>query len=156
MDNDLYHEVMVSIHYRLINLRFETGNVNEIIRLALLAFASTIFLQWRGVETRYQYLAEHLKSALFLLWRKIGTMPVQLTLWLYITCGAFVFDQDERDCFRPALVEVLRSMRLNSWIEVKLSLRSVLRVDVLHDPPAKQIVEAMLHKPFLVLRVAKN
>lgn len=156
MDNEIYHEVMVSIHYRLVNLHFETGNVNDTIRLALLAFASTIFLHWRGVENRYQYLALHLKSALFLLGQKAGGMPIHLILWLHITCAAFVFDKTERACFRPALVQVLRSMRLKLWSEVRLSLKSVLWVDVLHDLPAKQIVEAMLYKPCSVLRVGKN
>ena len=42
IDSDRYLQAMVSIHNGLINFRFD--NVNEIIRSALLAFASSVFL----------------------------------------------------------------------------------------------------------------
>ena len=118
--------------------------MNETIRLAILAFASTLFLQLRGVKTRYEYLAQHLKSALSL--HKRRAIPPQLTLWLYIIGAVSVFDELEH-WFQNALSEVLRAMRLKSWDEVRLSLKSILWVNVLHDAPAKQIVEAALHEP---------
>ncbi|OCK77896.1 hypothetical protein K432DRAFT_357774 [Lepidopterella palustris CBS 459.81] len=144
IDSELYQELMVSIHYRLVNLRFDSGNVNETIRLALLAFASTFFLQWRGIKTRYEYLARHLKSTLSLLRLKTRAMPAQLTLWLYIIGAVSVFDEHEQVWFQHALTEVLRAMRLKSWNKVRLSLKSVLWVNVLQDPLAKQIVENKL------------
>jgi hypothetical protein len=119
-------------------------NVNENTRLALLAFGSTLFLQWRGVKSHYEHLAQCLMGFLSLIIHQSTPMPAQLTLWLYIIGAVSVFDDQEQALFRPGLMEVLHSLNLKSWNEVRLSLKSVLWVDVLHDPPAKQIVEATL------------
>ncbi|KAF2806033.1 uncharacterized protein BDZ99DRAFT_501563 [Mytilinidion resinicola] len=75
IDSDLYQEVMISIHYRLVNLCFDRRTINEITRLALMAFASTLFLQWRGVRVRYECLAQSLKRALTLLGHSPGVIP---------------------------------------------------------------------------------
>ncbi|RDW89759.1 hypothetical protein BP6252_01791 [Coleophoma cylindrospora] len=146
MDNELYQEVMVSIHYRLVNLRFDVGTVNETIRLALLAFSSTIFLQWRGLKTRYKYLAQHFKTALSPLNHKTGVVPEKLTLWLYIIGAISIFDEHEQTWLQPLLTEVLQIMNMTSWNEVRLSLKSVLWVNVLHDPFAKKLIETTLNQ----------
>ncbi|XXG98039.1 hypothetical protein Hte_004356 [Hypoxylon texense] len=140
IDGELYQEVMISIHYRLVNLRFDAGSVSDLIRLALLAFASSIFLQWCDVKTRYENLSESLRDALSILSRDSSAMPTQLVLWLYIIGRVSVLGEAEQVWFRPALAGVLRSMKLKSWNEVKLVLSYVLWVDVLLDPLAKQIV----------------
>jgi len=147
IDSEMYQKAVVSIHYRLVNLRFDTGNVHETIRLALLAFASTLFLQWCGVKIRYEYLTQHLMIALSLLKHMPKAMPTNFTLWLHIVGAISVFDGQERARLRPAQVEVLRAMKLKSWDEVRLSLQSVLWLNVLHDSPAKQMVDALLSEP---------
>ncbi|KAF2498479.1 hypothetical protein BU16DRAFT_536502 [Lophium mytilinum] len=144
IDSELYQEVMVSIHYRLVNLRFNTGTINEVTRLALLSFSSTLFLQWRGVKIRFERLAQDLKRALSMLGRSSEAIPAQLIVWLYITGSICVFNEHEQAYFQPVLVEALQSMR--SWHEIRSSLKSVLWVDVLHDPPAKHMVEVMVPK----------
>ncbi|KAF2096424.1 hypothetical protein NA57DRAFT_42123, partial [Rhizodiscina lignyota] len=144
IDGELYQEVMLSIHYRLIDLHFDSCNVNETIRLALLAFSSTLFLQWRGIKTRYEHLAQSLKSALSLLRHTTWAIPIHFSLWLYTIGAVSVFNEDEQAWFQPDLTEVLRAMRLKHWDEVRSSLKSILWVSALHDAPAKQIVEAAL------------
>ena len=109
IDGELYQKVMISIHYRLINLRFDTSNVNETIRFALLAFASSIFLRWPGIKIRCEHLAQSLKSTLSLL---TTAMPTQLSLWLYVIGAVSVFDESEQAWLQPALTEVLEAMRL--------------------------------------------
>jgi hypothetical protein len=39
-------QIMASIMYRLLDMKFEIGSPDEAIRLGLLAFSSNIFLQW--------------------------------------------------------------------------------------------------------------
>jgi len=55
-----------------------------------------------------------------------------------------VFDENEKACFQPALIEMIRDMELKSGSGFRGSLKSLLWVNILHDAPAKQIVEAML------------
>lgn len=145
IDKDLYQSTMVSIHYRLVDLRFDAGDVNEISRLGLLAFASTVFLAFRGVKTHYEYLAESLKTSLSLLGARPG-LPAKITLWLYMVGAVAIFDEHERASFQPALMEVLRSLELKSWNEVRESLKSVLWLDALDDIAADEVVKAILRK----------
>lgn len=135
---------MISIHYRLVNLCFDAGTMDEVIRLALLAFASNIFLQWCDVRTRYQNLTEYLRTALFLLNEGSDVIPAQIVLWLYIIGRISVLDEADQVWFRPALATVLQSMKLKSWDEVRLLLKSILWIDVLLDPPAKQMVTSTM------------
>lgn len=149
IDNELYQETMVSIHYRLANLCFDMDSINEPIRLALLAFASTLFLQWRGIKIRYEYLAQRLNMAMISLRHKNRGVPVRLALWIYIIAAISVLDERDKVYLQPALVEVVRELKFGSWDEVRLMLKSILWVDVLHDPLAKEMVEDTLSAPEL-------
>ncbi|KAH8679358.1 hypothetical protein BGZ61DRAFT_457085 [Ilyonectria robusta] len=144
IDTELYQEVMVSIHYRLANLRFDAGSIDETIRLTLLSFSSTLFLQWRGTRTRFEFLSQNMKTSVSLLKDNDGNTPAPLMLWIYIVGAVSVFDEQEQAAFQPDLIEVLRVMKLKSWNQVTSSLKSVIWVDVLHDSLAKQIVLAAL------------
>lgn len=149
IDNELYQETMVSIHYRLANLCFDMDSINEPIRLALLAFASTLFLQWRGIKIRYEYLAQRLNTAMTSLRHNNRGVPVRLALWIYIIAAISVLDEREKVYLQPALIEVIRELEFGSWDEVRLMLKSILWVDVLHDPLAKEMVEDTLSAPEL-------
>lgn len=149
IDNELYQETMVSIHYRLANLCFDMDSINEPIRLALLAFASTLFLQWRGIKIRYEYLAQRLNMAMTSLRHNNRGVPVRLALWIYIIAAISVLDEREKVYLQPALIEVIRELEFGSWDEVRLMLKSILWVDVLHDPLAKEMVEDTLSAPEL-------
>lgn len=144
IDTELYQEVMVSIHYRLANLRFDAGSIDETMRLAMLSFSSTLFLQWRGTRTRFEFLAQNMKTSVSLLKHHGSALPALLTLWIYIVGAVSVFDEQEQAAFQPDLTEVLQVMELKSWNQVALSLKSVIWVDVIHDHLSKQIVQAAL------------
>ncbi|KAH7141032.1 hypothetical protein EDB81DRAFT_69629 [Dactylonectria macrodidyma] len=144
VDPELYQEVMVSIHYRLINLGFDMGSINETIRLTLLAYASTLFLQWGNVYNRYELLARRLSESLYRLQHHTTALPIQLTLWIYIVSAVSVFDDHEQALLQPTLTEVICDMRLKTWRHVNLSLKSIIWVDSLHDQRAKKIVQASL------------
>lgn len=146
IDTELYQEVMVSIHYRLANLRFDTGSIDETIRLTLLSFSSTLFLQWCGTRTRFEFLSQNMKTSVSLLKDHDGNIPAPLMLWIYIVGAVSVFDEQEQAAFQPDLIEVLRVMKLKSWKEVTSSLKSAIWVDVLHDLLAKRIILAALPK----------
>ncbi|KAK9771095.1 putative Transcription factor domain-containing protein [Seiridium cardinale] len=143
IDSELYMEAMVSIHYRLLYLRYDVGDVCEAVRLGLLAFASTLFLQWRDIKTRFEHLARRFRHALSLLRYNKEVMPAELRLWLYMAGPICVFDDAEAALY-PALIEVLRYLQLTTWEEVKQTMKTILWVDFLHDFRGKSIVKAVL------------
>ncbi|KAK6079207.1 hypothetical protein SCUP234_05760 [Seiridium cupressi] len=143
IDSELYMEAMVSIHYRLLYLRYDVGDVCEAVRLGLLAFASTLFLQWRDIKTRFEHLARRFRHALSLLRYNKEVMPAELRLWLYMAGPICVFDDAEAALY-PPLIEVLRYLQLTTWEEVKQTMKAILWVDFLHDFRGKSIVKAVL------------
>ncbi|KAK6203995.1 hypothetical protein LQW54_008568 [Pestalotiopsis sp. IQ-011] len=142
IDTELYLESMVSIHHRLVSLRCQGSY--EALRLGLLGFASTLFLQWRNVKTRFEHLVKALKQALML--TSDQEIPSGLNLWLHIVGHICVFDHEESHSLKPALVHLLYQYRIKSWVEVRHQMTSILWTDFLHENAGKAIVEAVLHK----------
>ncbi|KAI0834404.1 hypothetical protein F5Y06DRAFT_279140 [Hypoxylon sp. FL0890] len=145
IDSDLYHEIMISIHYRLVNLHFEIGDMNETIRLGLLAFVSAGFLQWRGVETRYEHLVQRLEAVLSFFGHESRATPTQHTVWLYITIAISTLPENDRIYFKPAMTRALSSIKIKLWNEAKQLLKSVIWLDHIFDPSARQLVEGILN-----------
>lgn len=142
IDTELYLESMVSIHYRLVSLRCHGSY--EALRLGLLGFASTLFLQWRNVKTRFEHLAQRYKQALML--TSDQEIPVGLNLWLHIVGHICVFDHDESNSLKPVLGHLLYKCRIKSWIEVRRQMKTILWIDFLHENAGKTIVEVALNK----------
>ncbi|KAI8656385.1 hypothetical protein NCS56_01242400 [Fusarium sp. Ph1] len=143
MDTVLFQEVMVSAHYRLIRLRFELGTINETICLALLAFASSVFLQGGGVWIRHEHLYRQLKKS-FAVTKGRKEVPPQMMLWLYVFCVALDVREPSHSRLRPGLTELLQTQGLRLWDEVRALLKPVLWVDKIHDAIARDFVEEML------------
>lgn len=143
LDSELYQEVMVSIHYRLVKLRFGSDITEELIRLGLLAFASHLFLQWRGVKIRFEHLAQRFANVLSLQ-SEAKSLPPQLALWVHTIGAIAVFNELEQVSWQPILTDLLRKMDLGSWNEVRACLKCILWVDTVQDTPAKRVVECAL------------
>lgn len=144
VDSDIYLDLMISIHYRLVNIQYDLDDVHESLRLGLLAFASTLFLQWRDFKTRFEHLAQRLRSALEHLDNGDKRMPDCLSLWLHIIGPVCVLNDSETIELRPALGGYLRRLRLPSWSEVKLHMNSILWVDFLHDERGETTVKSAI------------
>lgn len=142
IDTELYLESLVSIHYRLVSLRCQGSY--EALRLGLLGFASTLFLQWRNFKTRFEHLAKAFNQALML--TSDQDIPISLNLWLQIVGHICVFDHEESHSLKPALVHLLNQCRIKSWVEVRCQMKSILWIDFLHENAGKAIVKAALNK----------
>ncbi|KAM6516465.1 hypothetical protein FALCPG4_014648 [Fusarium falciforme] len=144
MDTVLYQEAMVSIHYRLARLIFEPGSINETIRLALLAFASSVFLQGGGVWVRHEHLYRCLRKSFIRAKERKDDFPPQMMLWLYVFCVALDAKEPSHSRLWPGLTELLQTQGLRSWDKVRALLKSVLWMDKIHDAIARDFVQEML------------
>ncbi|KAI0168598.1 hypothetical protein BJ166DRAFT_260090 [Pestalotiopsis sp. NC0098] len=142
IDTELYLESMVSIHYRLVSLRCHGSY--EALRLGLLGFASTLFLQWRNIKTRFEHLAQRYKQALML--TSDQEISIGLNLWLHMVGHICILDHDESNSLKPVLVHLLYKCRIKSWIEVRRQMKTILWIDFLHENAGKTIVEVALNK----------
>lgn len=133
---ELFQEIMMSIQYRLLLLetRLEAQPIEEAIRLGLIAFQTSVFLQMYGTKVKYEFLNDQLASA-------IQSFPesspalVQLKTWLAFIASIAVLDSNE-----PWLVATIRRLTLGSdWLETRRSLEDFMWVGVIHNGTGKQV-----------------
>ena len=135
----LYNEMMVSILYRLTHLSFWDEAVQETIRLGLLVFASTVFLQRQYAPQRFDRLLELYNKALFELCHLQGLdLPAPISLWLTILPHLVSSARSARkDWHTEWLADVILQVRVEPWTQACGMLRSIAWVDFIHDQPGK-------------------
>lgn len=139
-----YNEMMVSILYRLTHLSFGNDTVQETVRLGLLVFASTIFLQRQYMEQRYDQLLDLYDRSLLGL-RKVTDLdlPAPISLWLTILpqlVGGTV--RGVKDWRTEWLDESILRTGTDSWCQACEMLRSICWVDFVHNRSGHQAFES--------------
>ncbi|KAH8895361.1 hypothetical protein GQ53DRAFT_839014 [Thozetella sp. PMI_491] len=83
IDPELFQETLVSGQYRLLQLSYDSDDAHELLRLGLLAFTTTLFLDTYGIRQSYAHLGEQLRT-LLRRWldRTANESPPELNLWL--------------------------------------------------------------------------
>ncbi|KAI0547962.1 hypothetical protein F4679DRAFT_552682, partial [Xylaria curta] len=146
IDFELYQEAMISIHYRLIKLKYDSKTFEELIRLTLLGFCSGIFLQWRGVKFRFNHLAQQLMIALCHvgLDGEMSMSSYRILLWAILISAISVLDEQEATSLRPALRKISRKMGVTSWRGIETILKLFLWINNYHSAPTRKFVETAL------------
>lgn len=131
---------MASVMYRLLDMEFPPGTLEEIVRLGLLAFCSHIFLQWPVARLPPQHLSAQFKNCLLRL-----TVPLapQLCLWLLFTGDMSLFAEDDEIWLRPWQRAALKMCNVRSWSQARVSLKCFLWIDLLHDKIATGVFESV-------------
>ncbi|KAM5352860.1 hypothetical protein ACJ41O_005582 [Fusarium nematophilum] len=136
---ELFQEIMLSIQYRLLLLEYPVDQqpLHEAVRLGLLAFESTIFLQIPGCKLRSRLFTRQLREA-------IEAIPVEgeaianVKLWLLFIGSIMVFEGGE-----AWLAQTMQSLTgRQTWAEVRRRVKEVMWIDVIHDGPGRMAYEA--------------
>ncbi|KAG5813779.1 hypothetical protein H9Q74_002189 [Fusarium xylarioides] len=136
---EAFQEIMLSIQYRLLQLDFsqDPAPIQEALRIGLLAYESTIFLQIQGTKLKSDSFSRQLRDT-------IQATPVQgeatanIKLWLLVVGSIIVFDSSE-----DWLVQSINSLAgRQSWEEVRERVKEVMWIDVIHDVPGRKAFEA--------------
>ncbi|KLO88852.1 uncharacterized protein LW93_12267 [Fusarium fujikuroi] len=136
---EAFQEIMLSIQYRLLQLDFsqDPTPIQEALRIGLLAYESTIFLQIQGTKLKSDSFSRQFRDA-------IQATPVQgeatanIKLWLLVVGSIIVFDSSE-----DWLVQSINSLTgRQSWEEVRERVKEVMWIDVIHDVSGRKAFEA--------------
>jgi hypothetical protein len=97
---DIYNEMLISILYRLTHLSFESDPMQEAIRIGLLAFSSTVFIQRQFMEQPYDHLLNLYSNALCRLRESAYIdLPVPIVLWLTVVSHVVAHKEpSQADC----------------------------------------------------------
>ncbi|KAI1080350.1 hypothetical protein F5B20DRAFT_540274 [Whalleya microplaca] len=135
-------DTMASVMYRLLQMSFETGSVDEAMRLGLLAFSSSIFLQWQGVKLSYEHLPVTYRACLVNLKLSDGSPP--LLLWLLVIGSIAIFGEPDSVWLKPWLRVNINLCGVTSWGEMQEILQSFLWIGLVHDKPGKALFDSTL------------
>lgn len=135
-------DTIASVMYNFLDLRFGTSSVDEAIRLGLLAFSSSVFLQWQAVKQSYRHLATAYQSCLFGI-SSSKQVPNYLSLWLLIIYGISTFDAPN-DNLRLLLRAKIELCEVSSWGEMRDIMDSFLWMGLVLDKPGEKFFEFVL------------
>lgn len=152
-------DTMTSVICRLLHKSndFERGSLDETIRLGLLAFCSSVFLQWTGMRFPYaQFPAVYRDCLVNLQLPELDgngggggggdiafSFLSQLLLWLLMVGAVSVFTEDDDTWLKPWLCVNIDLCEANgSWATMRDVLNSFMWVEMLHDGPGKVIFDS--------------
>jgi len=151
LEPSLVNETMVSTMYRLLHMTFPEHSINETVRLGLLAFSSTIFLQGQLFSRRYQHLIFKLRISLIQLQKTQSNespceTPIAVSLWLTMMLSLISAPCAENLWLSGAIDQLIGEAKTTKWIDARTILKSVMWIDILHDTPGKQVIETSLSR----------
>jgi hypothetical protein len=139
-------QTMASVMYRLFDMRFETGSLDEIVRLGLLSFSSNVFLQWKDIRQSYQSFYTTYERQL----RKAvssNTLSPRLMLWFYTIGSISTYAEAEGAWLRSSLGTQLELNHVVSWSEMQSIMHEFMWIGMIHDEPGKEIFDCISVTP---------
>jgi hypothetical protein len=140
----LFQEVLISVQYRLHHLLFNKNDIQETLRLIMLVFSASLFLDVHCRPWAYEHLAHALKDALRGLQSKTDGLHLELQLWLaFIVRMTVLTSAEDWLWLQGHMLTTMRALELKSWAEARQVLKSFLWADVLHDKRGEGIYLAL-------------
>jgi hypothetical protein len=142
ISTNTFLHAMTSIMYRLISMQFPTSPFNEMIRLGLLAFSTSIFLQWKSIGATYPNLISTFKKQLTLLME--SNVSAKLDLWLMMVGAVSILDEKDDWWLRPLFVFNASVCQIETWEDMRKLVKDFLWVGLVHDKPGQRVLERLL------------
>jgi len=126
-------------------MNFGPGSSDEAIRLGLLAFSCSVFLQWQRLGMSYPSLTSAFRSRLATM--NSQQMSPHLVLWLFMIGAALVFDATDDWWLKPALLVSMDLCETRSWSEMQHLLKSSMWIGLIHDKPGRRVFDSTIAYP---------
>lgn len=141
---ETYNDIMISILYRLMSLDFDCNDMQEAIRLGMVCYCTTIFMQYRRVKHQYRQLFHTFNESLQNLWRDGRQLPTPLALWLAILPDVAVRDEIVMPEWRCEwLLELLLVSGVGTWMEAREMLGTVAWAGFMHDKAGERVFDSI-------------
>lgn len=134
----LISNMMASVMYRLLVMRYAADSTDEAIRSGLLVFTYHVFLQWQDITIAPQHLRESFRRSVESL-KQANDVSSDLLLWLSMV-GAVTLGEPWTKVYlrRHAML-----CRANTWKQMQAVLKSFMWIELL-DGYASQSIFSML------------
>lgn len=148
ISTETFLDTMASVVYRLLDMRFEAGSSDEAIRLGLLTFSCSVFLQWRYLGMRYPHFTSMVRDCLARL--KSSQISSQLLLWLLMVGAVSVFDASDDEWLKPLLFVNIGLCEIDSWKKMQDLMKSFLWIGLVYDKPGKGVFDSTVGRSGLI------
>lgn len=140
---ELLLDTMASVMYRLLHMAYRHSSLDQCIRLGLLAYSSSVFLQWRDTKMSYHYFSSSYRDCLTTS-HFSDALHIHLQLWLLMTGAVSVFKEHDDQWLKPQLFSIINSCGLDSWDQARDILHSFMWIDLLHDHLGKKFFDSVV------------
>lgn len=139
---ETYLDTMTSVIYRLTYMSFSPGSADEAVRLGLLAFSTSIFLQWRQLGRPYSHLTHSYRDALSRV--KHSQLHSRLMVWLFMAGAVSVFESADIEWLKPWLVANVDFFGVHSWSTLRRILGEVMWIDLIHNQSGEAVFNRII------------
>ncbi|KAK6822722.1 hypothetical protein PG989_001610 [Apiospora arundinis] len=136
------HGTMTAIMYRLFNMGFAAGLLDETIRLGLLAFTHHIFLQWQDVRVPCHEVTAAFRQSLRQ-HKPHDLVPPETMMWLSMVGAVSLLDISEESWLRDSLREQLDGCQVKTWNDLHDILKSHMWIPLLDKKAGQQIYDSL-------------
>jgi hypothetical protein len=133
--------VMTSTMYRLLSVRFTDDTFNEMLRLGLLAFCSSAFLQWRSLDMVYEKLVNAFKRRLTLFLNSDAAWD--LKLWLVMVGHLSLLQLDDNESLLTFRSIHGKHCQAALWMNARSTLQDLLWIPSIHDAAGLVILDRL-------------
>lgn len=134
MRQELIQDAITAVMYRLLNMSFATGSLDEVVRLGLLAFCHHVFLQWQDIKLPYRCFPDAYRHCIL----KTEEIHPSLMLWLLVTGAVTVFGSEDEAWMRELLQEHAKECQVKTEKEMQDLLNSFMWIPLL-DKHAEKV-----------------
>ncbi|KIW32235.1 uncharacterized protein PV07_03795 [Cladophialophora immunda] len=139
----LLYDTMASVMYRLLHMSFDTGSLDEAVRLSLLGLTYHVFLKWQYLRLPYTFFPSIYKSCL-LDHKLVDVASSQMMLWFLMVGAVSAFTTSDHPWLKDCLREHIDRCQVKSWTEMRGVLKSFMWIGLLHDKPGKDVFDSVL------------
>jgi hypothetical protein len=143
LPKEMLLDTMVSVMYRLMHMSYRHGSLDERIRLGLLAYSMSIFLQWRDTRMSYHCFSTAYRDC-FTASHFSDMLPNHFQLWFLMTGAVSIFKEHDDQWLKPRLMFIIHSCGLDSWDQTRDILHSIMWIDLLHDHLGKRVFDSVV------------
>lgn len=141
ISTETFLQLVASVMYRLVRLRFEVGSFDESIRMGMLCFMCSSCIHWRSLGLSYTYLRASFRETLSR--PRSPKTPPRLLVWLLVIGAISAFEAIDDMWLKPLLLTNMGASKIDSWGDMQGLLDSFLWIDFVHDKDAKLLYESL-------------
>lgn len=119
-----------------------SNSLIEIMKISILAFATNVFLQTRGIKIEFDFINEKLRNVVE--GEGFKNIDYEVRIWVLFVVGIVGVGGEDEGWFVPLLRKEIGERgngKMEMWEEIRRLLKGILWIDALHDEDGKRIFE---------------